>query len=97
MVVGIPFHGGMLFPTTMGVSSSGDSSYAVRVTFNIFNQLRQWEIHLKENEEAYKKEIINTMSMRIDKELDYKLIIEEGYFVAYEIHTQAKIKLFKTM
>ena len=95
MVVPIPFRNGMLMPTTLGVASSGDSSMAVRQAYSILNQLQYWEIDLKKNEENIRKGIWDSMSVSITEPLDYTLIIEDGFFVAYETHSNAKIKLFK--
>lgn len=95
MVVPIPFRNGMLMPTTLGVASSGDSSMAVRQAYSILNQLQYWEIDLKKNEEDIRKGIWDSMSVSITEPLDYTLIIEDGFFVAYETHSNAKIKLFK--
>lgn len=95
MVVCIPFRNGMLMPTTLGVASSGDSGIAVRKAYSILNRLRLWEIDLKRNEEDIRKGIEDAMSLTIRESLDYRLIIEEGFFVAYEIQSNAKIKMFR--
>lgn len=95
MVVPIPFRNGMLMPTTLGVASSGDSSMAVRQAYSILNQLHYWEMDLKKNEEDIRKGIGDSMSISITEPLDYTLIIEDDFFVAYETHSNAKIRLFK--
>lgn len=94
MVVAIPFRGGMLMPTTLGVASSGDSGLAVKHAYSILNRLQLWESDLKNGEEEIRESIFKTMGIQIDEPLDYTLIVEDGYFVAYEVHSNAKIKLF---
>lgn len=95
MVVGIPFKNGMLMPTTLGVAGSGDSGTAVRTAYNILNRLRLCETELRQNEKIIRNEIFTSMFLRVDEPLDYTLIIEDGFFVAYEKHTNAKIRLFE--
>ena len=94
MVVAIPFRNGMLLPTTLGVASSGDSGAAVRQADDILNRLRLWEIELKKNEEEIIKGICDSMSIKINEPLHYTLIVEDGFFVAYEVHSNAKIRMF---
>lgn len=95
MVVPVPFRNGILIPTTLGVASSGDSGMAVKYAYSILNRLQLWEIDLKKNEEDIRKGIWDTMSLQITDPLDYVLIVEDGFFVAYETHSKAKIKMFK--
>lgn len=95
ILVAIPFRNGLLMPTTLGVASSGDSNMAVREAYRVLNQLHKWEIELKENEEDIREKIFDSMSIQITESLDYELIIEDGFFVAYEKHSNAKIKLFQ--
>lgn len=94
-VVLIPFKNGTLFPTNLGVASSGDSGLAVRGAYDILNRLKQCEICLNDEEEKIRKEIYESTSIQVNEQLDYTLIIEEGFFVAYEKHTNSKIKLFE--
>ena len=96
MVVPIPFRNGVLIPTTLGVASSGDSNIAVKQAYSILNQLQRWEIELKKNEEDIRKGIFETMAIQVTEPLDYSLIVEDGFFVAYETHSNAKIRLFET-
>lgn len=95
MVVPISFRNGMLMPTTLGVASSGDSGMAVRHAYGILNRLQRWEIELKNDEEKIRKSIGESMSIQIQEPLDYRLIVEDGFFVAYETHSNAKIRLFE--
>ena len=69
---------------------------AVRQAYSILNQLQRWEIDLKKNEEDIRNGIWDSMSISITEPLDYTLIVEDGFFVAYETHSKAKIKLFTT-
>ena len=96
MVVPISFRNGMLMPTTLGVASSGDSGMAVKQAYSILNRLQRWEIELKKNEEDIRKGIFDSMAIQITEPLDYILIVEAGFFVAYETHSNAKIRLFET-
>lgn len=93
----LEFHGGVLMPTNIGVASSGDSSMAVRETDRIFNSLKKSEEYLKNNEEEIKNHISNELGINIGFPLDYELIIENGFFVAYEKTTKLKQKLFRTV
>lgn len=94
-IIFVPFRQGMLMPTTLGVASSGDSIMAVKQAYSILNRLRDWENELKANEDEIQKSIWNELSVQVTEPLDYELITENGYFVAYEIHSNAKIKLFE--
>lgn len=90
----IEFRGGALFPTNLGVASSGDSNLAVREAGRLFNHLKLFEIELAKREDEIRQEILDSMQIDIKDTLDYDLIVEEGYFVAYEKHSLAKIRLF---
>lgn len=90
----VPFRGGCLFPTNLGVVSSGDSSLAARKVNRIFNEFTSWELYLKEHERDIKREM-RKQKLSVPSSLDYKLEIESGYFIAYEVHTQVKIQMFK--
>lgn len=94
MVTVVDFRNGMLFPTNLGVAASGDSGLAVRKTDRIFNNLKLWELELEKNANNIRKEIEQTLKVEIKDPLDYVLIVEDGYFVAYEKHSFAKIRLF---
>lgn len=96
MVVPIPFRNGMLMPTTSGVASSGDSNLAVKQAYSILNRLQRCEIELEKNEENIRKGIFESMAVQVTEPLDYTLIVEAGFFVAYETHSNAKIRLFET-
>lgn len=90
----IDFRDGILFPTNLGVASSGDSNLAVQKADRLFNQLKMWEIELSKREEEIREEILNNMQIAVEGALDYDLIVEDGYFVAYEKHSLVKIRLF---
>lgn len=90
----IPFRGGGLFPTNMGVMASGDSGLAVRTADRIFNALTLWEIELSKQEDNVKKEI-SKLNLAVPDLLDYSLEIESGFFIAHEVHTQVKIQMFE--
>lgn len=93
MVCILDFHGGALIPTNMGVATSGNSSMAVRETDRLFNMLRAAEKNLLDNENSIKKEIFAATGLKCENP-HYQLITEDGFFVAYEKATHAKIKLF---
>ena len=89
----IPFHGGVLFPTSMGVMSSGDSGTAVRAIQFIFNSFALWEKQIEKDEENIRVEI-NRLHHPMPENLNFSLIIEDNYFVAYEDYAQLKIRMF---
>ena len=91
----IDFHGGALFPSNLGVASSGNSTKAVMEANKIFNSLKKSEEYLKENEDAIKQGIKNDMGITAEGTLDYELIVEDNFFVAYEKTYHAKIRLFE--
>lgn len=93
IVTFISFHGGILFPTGLGVMSSGDSGKAVRTIQSIFNNFALWEKWLEENETSLKAEI-NRLHHPVPKKLDFSLMIEENHFIAYEEYAQIKKKMF---
>ena len=89
----IPFREGSLFPTNMGVASSGDSNLVIRTTDWIFNMLREWQIELEKRKYDI-RELIRKAGIKPPTKFDYELIVEEGFFVAYERQTHAKIRMF---
>lgn len=89
----IPFHEGVLFPTSMGVMSSGDSGTAVRAIQFIFNSFALWEKQLEKDEKRLRTEI-NRIHHPMPEKLDFSLIIEKNNFVAYEEYAQIKVKMF---
>ena len=89
----IPFRKGALLPTNLGVAASGDSALAVRNADRIFNSLMQWQMELTDRE-AEIRELIRGVGLEPPAELDYTLIAEDGFFVAYEVQTHVKIKRF---
>lgn len=91
----ISFRGRALVPTNLGVASSGDSNLAVRHAYDIINRLQAWETELKKREKKIRKKIYKSTSIMITEPLDYTLIVENGFFVAYEKHSNVKIRLFK--
>lgn len=95
MFYAIDFHGRTLMPTNMGVAASGNSSVAVMETNRLFNSLTKWEKYLTDNEAEIKRDIEKEHNLKINKSLDYELIIENGWFVAYEKDLLIKIKMFE--
>lgn len=89
----IPFREGSLFPTNLGVAASGDSNLAVRTADRVFNLLTEWQSELTSRESEIKK-LIRKEGIKPPPRLDYELIIENGFFVAYELQTHAKIRMF---
>ena len=89
----IPFRDGSLFPTNMGVAASGDSNLAVRTTDWIFNMLREWQIELEKRKYDIRK-LIRKAGVKPPARFDYELIVENGFFMAYERQTHAKIRMF---
>lgn len=89
----IPFREGSLFPTNMGVAASGVSNLAVRTVGKIFNRLAEWQLKLSAQKTEIRR-LIRREGMKPPVELDYELTIEEGFFVAYEIQTHVKIRMF---
>ena len=89
----IPFRDGSLFPTNMGVAASGDSNLAVRTTDWICNMLREWQIELEKRKYDIRK-LIRKAGVKPPARFDYELIVENGFFMAYERQTHAKIRMF---
>lgn len=89
----IPFREGSLFPTNMGVVASGDSALAARTAGKIFNRLTAWQLELSARKDEIRK-LIRRKGMKPPAELDYELIVESGFFMAYELQTHAKIRMF---
>ena len=89
----IPFREGSLFPTNMGVVASGDSGLAARTAGKIFNRLTECQLDLTERKAEIRK-LIRKKGIKPPAELDYELIIENGFFVAYERQTYVKIRMF---
>jgi len=81
-------------PTAGGVASSGDNLIAVRQTQYYFNKLKEWEIWLIENEQLIVSGFEKQENKKITEPLDIELIIEDGFFVAYDRRCQMKIKMF---
>ena len=90
----IDFHDGMLFPTNLGVASSGDSSWAVQFANRIFNRLRIAEEELRGNEEKIKLGIFNQTYTYPKHRLDYVLKIVNDDFYAYEYRLKKEVFLF---
>ena len=93
MVLALPFKEGCIFPTSLGVASSGDSSGAVMKVNSVFNNLTASELKLNEKENEIRRKI-RKLKLREPDLLEYRLEIESGFFIAYEIHTHIKIRLF---
>ena len=89
----VPFRNGCLFPTNYGVSASGDSSLAVSIANHMFNRLTCKQLELTAKVDDIKKEI-KRANLPIPKLIDFNLIIENGYFVAYEKTCHFKIQMF---
>ena len=85
-----------MIPTTLGVETSGDSSREVIQSNRILNRLKLCERELNENEETIRKMIQDSIGIQISAPLDYKLIVENGYFIAFEMYSNIKIRLFET-
>lgn len=94
MVLALPFRGGCIFPTRLGVATSGDSSMAVMKVNRIFNNLTAWELELNKKEKEIRREI-RKLKLREPDLLEYRLEIESGHFIAYEINAHIKISLFE--
>lgn len=84
----------MIIPTSFGLMTSGHTIKALNEIDFIFAKLKLWEKHLKDHEQEIKDKIKAYMGIEIKEMLDYKLIIEEDYFTAYEIHSKAIVKMF---
>lgn len=91
----IDFHGGALMPTTLGVASSGHSSWSVQKANHYFNSLKKCEQELIEKENEICEFAYKEHKIKAKAPLDYELIIEKNWFVAYEKTYKIKIKLFK--
>lgn len=91
----LPFHGGALIPTSMGVSSAGTSFMATQCSIYLHNNLARSEQYLSAQEEKEKiqEEILRLTGIWVEHP-DYRLIFENGFFAAHEIHTSVKIRLF---
>lgn len=90
----IPFHGGALFPTSLGVASSGDSGKAVRTMNAIFNNFVIWEDKITKAEDGIRQKI-RTLHHKMPEKINFSLIIEDNNFVAYEECAQIKVRMFK--
>lgn len=90
----IPFHEGSLFPTGFGVMSSGDSGKAARTIDSVFNRFVMWEKAIEKDEAGIRQEI-RELHHRMPEQLNFSLIIENNYFVAYEEYAQIKLRMFK--
>lgn len=67
---------------------------AVMKANRIFNNLTAWELELNKKEKEIRREI-RKLKLREPDLLEYRLEIESGFFIAYEIHTHIKIELFR--
>lgn len=74
----IPFREGSLFPTNMGVVASGDSGLAARTAGKVFNRLTRCQLDLTERNAEIRK-LIRKKGIRLPAELDYELIVENGF------------------
>ena len=93
-VAAIDFHEGCLFPTNLGVSTSGNSNMIVGKVNRLFNEFMKYEKMLLENEKTIKHFILGQQTSMPNR-LDYRLEIENDFFVAREIKTGLKIKMFR--
>lgn len=91
----IDFHDGALMPTTLGVAASGHSSRSVQKANHYFNSLKKCEQELIDKEKEICKSAYKEHKIKATTPLDYELIIEKNWFVAYEKTYKIKIKLFK--
>lgn len=94
MVTLVPFHNGVLFPTNLGVASSGNSSKAVRTADCLFNCLRAREKEMLDNETEIRTGISEMLKRDITETLEFVLEIENNNFIAYEEKLEIKIELF---
>lgn len=86
-VLALPFREGCIFPTSLGVASSGDSSMAVMKANRIFNNLTAWELELNKKEKEIRREI-RKLKLREPDLLEYRLEIESGFLLPTKsIHT----------
>lgn len=91
----LDFHGGALIPSNFGVATSGNSFLAVQKTNRILNSLRDCENRLRNEENSIRNIIYKELRRKVSEQLDYSLIIENGYLVACEKYSGLKIQLFK--
>lgn len=94
-VTAIDICGQSVFPSNLGVASSGHSSISVRATDRIFNYLKKVELELVEQKTQIRANILKETGCNIEDELEFELVVENGYFVAYEKHAKVKQKLAK--
>lgn len=67
---------------------------AVMKANRIFNNLTASELKLNEKEKEIRLKI-RKLKLPEPELLEYRLEIESGYFIAYEINTHIKISLFE--
>ncbi|MDD6570927.1 MAG: hypothetical protein PUF12_00935 [Thermoflexaceae bacterium] len=91
----VNFRDGVLFPTNCGVASSGDSILAVQQADDYCDALDAWEKELASREDEIRCNYKEQCGQELKKKtLDFTLIIEDGYFVAYEEEEHIKIRMF---
>ena len=74
--------------------SSGDSSKAARTIDSVFNRFVMWEKAIEKDEAGIRQEI-HELHHGMPEQLNFSLIIENNYFVAYEEYAQIKLRMFK--
>ena len=74
MVLALPFKEGCIFPTSLGVASSGDSSMAVMKANSVFNNLTASELKLNEKENEIRRKI-RKLKLHEPDLLEYRLEI----------------------
>lgn len=94
-IVFLSFKNGCLFPTNLGVATSGDSNMAVREADRVFDNLTIWEKELQDREDELREMIVQN-SFLVPPKLYFRLEIENGYFIAYEPFCGVKIKMFQS-
>lgn len=92
IVTCIPFHGGILIP--FGVSSAGTSVQAAWCSNYIHNNFAIWEKSLSTQEEKIRNAILKQTGLFVPNP-DYRFIFENGFFVAQEILSNVKIRMFR--
>lgn len=87
----VPFRDGAILYTSGGIAASGDGGIAVWIANNVWNRLAQYQLMFSRNQ--------LTVCKKPNEELyrngDYKLIYEDGRFLAYNKCPEKRIYLFK--
>ena len=87
----VPFRDGSLLYTSGGIAASGDGGTAVFIADKVWNSLSLCQIRLNTNPQRYCNRT-NNGAYRIP---NYKLVLEDGSFFAYDKRRKEKLFLFK--